>query len=532
LLAHAADRHRARRPETTFPPTTPRNERGEAMSIRRTLMAAGLAAAALALAAVTSSEGGDPVETPASSTHIVLSWNDLGMHCMNRSHANLSVLPPFNNLHAQVIRRGNSSDPPVIVTTGIALEYSIPGNTYSVGKTDFWNYDLALFGVDLPPNVGLTGNGLSGSMSLSGSQFIADGIPITPFTDAQPAVEDPYQQALVIARDAGGVELARSAPVIPVSTEMSCVSAGCHASESEILNEHEAVPGYDPDVRPILCASCHADPALGTPGNSEARYFSERMHDNHIFVDETIPGIAGCYKCHPGPNTMCLRGAMSQQWGLVCQDCHGTMVTMATSIENGRTPWLEEPSCRTCHTDRFGEPVGQLYRNSAGHGGVMCSGCHGSPHSEYPSRVARDNANNVALQGHAGVLTDCTVCHGTNIAGPGPHGFIATDVIESEILSRAEPLSIYPNPMRGECTIDVRLAAASTGGGRAGANLIVYDAEGRTVRLLHPEATGRETMRARWDGRNQRGGAVAQGTYFVRWQDGAQRAAGKVVVLN
>jgi hypothetical protein len=27
----------------------------------------------------------------ALGTHVVLPWNDLGMHCMNRSHANLSV---------------------------------------------------------------------------------------------------------------------------------------------------------------------------------------------------------------------------------------------------------------------------------------------------------------------------------------------------------------------------------------------------------------------------------------------------------
>lgn len=509
------------------------------MTIHRTLVAAAIAVAATLTPdrtpAVTQSFEPAPfAAAPSAATnlgqYIVIAWNDLGMHCMNGSHANLSVLPPYNNLHAQVIRRGDASNLPELVTAGVALEYSVPGNTYSVGKTDFWTYDLALFGVDLPPNVGLTGKGLTGSLDLAGTQFIAAGIPITPFTDAQPAVEDPYQQALVIARDGGGVEIARSNPVIPVSTEMSCVSAGCHASETAILQAHEAEDGYDPNATPILCAGCHADPALGTPGIAEARYFSFRMHDNHAFIDEEIPGLAGCYKCHPGASTMCLRGTMSQTWGMICQDCHGGMVTMATSIQNGRTPWAEEPSCRTCHTDRFGEPAGQLFRNSAGHGGVMCSACHGSPHGEYPSREARDNANMVALQGHAGVLDDCAACHGTNIAGPGPHGMIATGVVESEILSGARPLAVYPNPTRGECTIDIR-ASGFAGGAPAG-NLIVYDAEGRIVRMLRPDAIGQGGMRARWDGRDKHGALVSQGAYFVRWQDGERRAAGKVMVIN
>ena len=36
---------------------------------------------------------------------------------------------------------------PQLVTARVTIEYSIPGNTYSVGKTDFWTYANALFGV-------------------------------------------------------------------------------------------------------------------------------------------------------------------------------------------------------------------------------------------------------------------------------------------------------------------------------------------------------------------------------------------------
>ena len=36
--------------------------------------------------------------------YVVLAWNDLGMHCYNRNFQDLGVLPPFNNLWAQVIK--------------------------------------------------------------------------------------------------------------------------------------------------------------------------------------------------------------------------------------------------------------------------------------------------------------------------------------------------------------------------------------------------------------------------------------------
>ena len=50
----------------------------------------------------------------------------------------------------------------MIVTDTISVSFSFPNNTYSVGKSNFWDYDLALLGVDLPDNVGLTGTGLAG----------------------------------------------------------------------------------------------------------------------------------------------------------------------------------------------------------------------------------------------------------------------------------------------------------------------------------------------------------------------------------
>src|SRR5262249_7219878 len=57
-------------------------------------------------------------------------------------------------------------------------------------------------------------------------------------------------------------------------------------------------------------------------------------------------------------------------------------------------------------------------------GGLRCEACHGSTHAEFPSLQANDNLQSEQLQGHAGVLAECTACHATapNTVDGGPHG--------------------------------------------------------------------------------------------------------------
>jgi hypothetical protein len=126
-----------------------------------------------------------------------------------------------------------------------------------------------------------------------------------------------------------------------------------------------------------------------------------------------------------------------------------------------RTGWLDEPGCQSCHTgtatqnnglirytsafDTTGNlrvpvntvfatnadtpaPGKSLYRFSKGHGGLQCEACHGSTHAEFPSAHRNDNVQSVQLQGHVGVLMECTACHATMPAATranaasGPHG--------------------------------------------------------------------------------------------------------------
>lgn len=378
--------------------------------------------------------------TPAQAAeYVVLAWNDLGMHCYNRDFRDLAVLPPFNNLWAQVIKVG---DPPQIISQGITVAYSFPNNTYSIGKSNFWDYDQQLFGVNLAPNIGLKGKGLSGTMDRVGDHFVAEGIPLTEYQDSAPTTRYPYQLAKIVVREtATHAIVARQTTVAPVSTEMRCDS--CHFDggiediatgrvETNILTLHdqensEEYPsghtGLLMNRRPVLCAECHASNALNASGVAGVPNLSKAMHEKHS--DRVPQTINGCYLCHPGPQTKCLRDVMNTQKGMDCIDCHGNMAHVAANP----APWLNEPRCDSaaCHGSGFAQN-NALYRLSKGHGGVYCEGCHDSTHAIAPSREANDSIKFNNLQGHPGTLAKCTVCHASQPNLPGPHGIKATTV--------------------------------------------------------------------------------------------------------
>ena len=64
--------------------------------------------------------------TGISGDYSVFAWNDLGMHCLNPTYDKLVILPPYNNVLVQVVKRGN---PPDVVTTGITVSYKLTNNS-------------------------------------------------------------------------------------------------------------------------------------------------------------------------------------------------------------------------------------------------------------------------------------------------------------------------------------------------------------------------------------------------------------------
>ena len=450
--------------------------------------------------------------------YTLVGWNNLGMHCMDPDYQVFALLPPYNTIAAQLI------DPDGRLVTapgGITVTYEATAdpdgsiNRSSIGKTNFWSSVAALFGVAPAADVGLAGNAMPGSANTpqpmafdaTAHTFVAEGVPITPHDDGGGINSYPLMR--LVARDAGGAELAHTDIVLPVSEELNCRT--CHASGSSpaaepfdgwvhdpdperdtrlnVLRLHDDLEGGKPAFvaaltaagygadglyatatggTPILCARCHLSEALPGSGLPDVSPLTRAIHKRMAGVRDPISGqrlddVANreaCYRCHPGSTTRCLRGVMGNaiaadgSRAIQCQSCHGRMVDVADA---GRTGWLDEPQCQSCHTGTATNNAGalrytsvftdggavraavdatfasqpdvpsaghSLYRFSSGHGGLQCEACHGATHAELPSSGRNDNLQGLAIQGHLGVLTDCTACHANSPAtiDGGPHG--------------------------------------------------------------------------------------------------------------
>lgn len=350
--------------------------------------------------------------TAAASSYVVLAWNDLGMHCMNQDFSEICILPPYNTVDAQVIRRGAE---PELITRGLTATYTIPGNTSSAGKTNFWTYAKKLFGVALKPNYGLTGNTLSGSLTPKAgtSLYEVTGIPITPIDDAGKL--SPYNLATINVAS-GKTTVATTRPVVPVSWEIRCdlchTRAGVSVA-SHLLSRHAALHPGAKLTKPVLCATCHAEPNLGSVGQPGVPSLSRAMHRSHATRMASAGLSNACYACHPGNQTQCFRDVHYQR-GMTCENCHGDMMAVANA---NRRPWVDEPKCGSaeCHHkagSQYEQPSTR-YRDSKGHGGVGCPACHNSPHAITPTVEPKDNVQAIALQGSAGTIRKCTVCHTT-----------------------------------------------------------------------------------------------------------------------
>lgn len=355
--------------------------------------------------------------------YVIFAWNDLGMHCDQDDYSYFCVLPPFNTLRAQVIRR----DGPDMITGNITVSYSFPKKTNSTLHTNFWQY-AAQYGWNVPNNVGITGTPLAGQMKLDakGLGFIAEGIPITPYDDD--GTWDPYGTAMITVKDQAGNVLQTANVVAPVSTEMMC--SNCHGTTNpqlDILQKHDARSGtalVADQVKGVVhrCSECHADNALGAPGVAGVESLSLAMHNFHKDKMQATPAAAamknGCYNCHPGPKTDCMRGIMARA-GKTCTDCHGDMNKMTASLQNGRRDWLDMPKCGDCHGARYQENSNTLYRlsimqnSTVGdmNGKFYCEACHNSTHAEHISSNPADASIPMKFQGDNYWIWNCTVCH-------------------------------------------------------------------------------------------------------------------------
>ncbi|MBF0621305.1 MAG: hypothetical protein HQL54_05205 [Magnetococcales bacterium] len=431
----------------------------------------------------TGTSNGDSTAPITRSSHLVLASNDLGMHCLDKDYSVFSLLPPYNVVNAQVVERGLR--PKILSSSEASVSYSATTdstgsiNRTSSDKVNFWTHAEALFGQQLSDEVGLSGQRMPGNGSEDFQQydsthkwFTAAGIPITPYDDA--GNTNAYPVLKVQAKSTNGQSLAEADVVLPVSDETDCAS--CHDTGEQGANRSsitwtDSSTVADKDTRakinililhdvenatnlqnqtPVMCGSCHEAGASALisnhQSNSSVPSLSKALHSRHAFISQSSSTGDACYACHPGQDTRCLRGAMGSSEEIVCEDCHGDMNTVASST---RTPWVDLPRCESCHTgdavdndgairrtnafdnstlhtssnSRFSESSDTLFKDSLGHGGVACRGCHGSPHAIWPSLKENDNLISETQQGHAGTLSECSICHSSlELTTNGPHG--------------------------------------------------------------------------------------------------------------
>ncbi|MET0089101.1 MAG: cytochrome C [Candidatus Thiodiazotropha sp.] len=411
--------------------------------------------------------GGGSGVSEVSGTHQVLAFNDLGMHCADLDYSTFVILPPFNVLHSQVIERG--SRPRLLDDTQASVSYSATSDTSGsitttsqnqaggIQKSNFWDinpdtgtrYVMDLFGLNPQPDEGLMFDqampGISAPYSANQPQafndynsgmdwFSAHGIPILPVDDLGQL--NAYPLMRVTATDlSSGSTLATLDVVLPVASEADCQN--CHAAgeiaaplssgidfvlpddindpnsvlqaaKQNILLLHDARHGTQLMAsRPVLCASCHYSAALDLTASGPNA--GQQSHGSMLAVGQASrqpwSSEPRCESCHTGDSSSHL----------------GTSIRQTIAWDGD----IDTPTPRIASNKRFAENDATLYRNSRGHGGVACEGCHGSPHAIWPNANPQSNDNRAAtqLQGHAGTVSDCAVCHTSlSLTLNGPHG--------------------------------------------------------------------------------------------------------------
>jgi hypothetical protein len=196
----------------------------------------------------------------------------------------------------------------------------------------------------------------------------------------------------------------------------------------------------------MLCSDCHGSlKNIGddfskqvSPGNPGAFILAKDFYTNPATPRVPWANEPTCGSCHTGDAT----GNLAATAGVIVNkvDTYGNAdgIRLRQAYVTGDSK--ATPIVPT--NKRFAEPVvpasfngfsnpgagnPKLFRVSTGHGGVMCEGCHGATHAEWPNGNpnANDNITATQLQGHTGVIVECSTCHGSTDLGStlgGPHG--------------------------------------------------------------------------------------------------------------
>jgi len=358
---------------------------------------------------VIAGSGGTTPPPTSSSTYSLLAWNDLGMHCVDgKDYSVFSILPPYNNLHAQLVNKSTGKQ----VTSNVTLTYESYAddtvaktdplygsiNTISSTKTNFWTYVKALFGTQPALDHGLnigdptisnpTPSKTPAPMAFSAAKgaFLAEGVPITPTDDR--GVKNFYPMVKVIAKDATGKVLATARAVLPVSDEMTCKA--CHTSTTSTNPAAQA-------ARPTAGWVNDPDPEKDWKKNIL------RLHDDRKLNDPVDGPLFAKALAQFGYDSRGLAATVANGKPVLCAACHSSNA-LATSGYFG-VPALTQV-LHTAHS-AVKDPTTQVALGNINNRSA-CYMCH--PGSV--TQCLRGAMSNVT-DASGNVLIGCQSCHGT-----------------------------------------------------------------------------------------------------------------------
>lgn len=412
----------------------------------------------------------------AATNFILFGWSEAGMQFVDNDFSVFAINPPGNTIRAQIVQLidGNQArllTNPAAATITVTYEAVGDGdgstNSTSNGKSNFWDYDVPLYGTNLNVDEGL-GGWMPGAgntprqmtFDTNYNCFVQAGIPITPYDDR--GKFNPYPLFKLVAR-VGGIPVTNVDVVLGVTDEMDCRL--CHASGSptaaapaagwvfernperdfrlNILRLHDerqltnavytaalSSAGYNAgglyahvksSSQPVRCSKCHFSSVVPGSGYGSIKPLTRAIHTHHATVIDPRDGQpldsetnrATCYTCHGGSLTHFLRGAMgtadttSGQLAIQCQSCHGSMAIVGST---NRTGWLSQPNCQACHVGDAQNTInGQIRFTSA-----LTNGQLRAPANDRFATDPNTPGNGFSLfhssRGHGNLM--CSACHG------------------------------------------------------------------------------------------------------------------------
>jgi hypothetical protein len=362
----------------------------------------------------------------------VFGFNDLGMHCYDKDFSVFSLLPPFNTIHAQVIRK-KTLKPLILKNNGVQVTYQgdlsnrygtdangnvvqistepdsitttsgmIPGT--ATPKTNFWDYVGYLFGAfGLQVDVGLTGtkmpNATFGPQSMILERkykwFTAQGIPLNETDDNGNTNCFPLMK--LQAFSPSGKSLSdRLDVVLPLSTEFRC--AACHETDSWVGSDGYDWTNSDGSPPPRLVTD-----TFNADSFSQDQDFQVRFRKNILILHDYMNHTTLLSQAEAGQAVLCASCHYSKALDLSGQGPQGAQV--------GRTElsWAMHKHHGTTYPVGGGGMMGGDYVIPIpGEGVAQCYFCHPGNETQCLRSVMAGVVDPVTKQ----PLIQCQSCHG------------------------------------------------------------------------------------------------------------------------